>query len=160
MEKNKQGNIESNTGIISKDVYNKTNNIGNAGAYVFNDNHILYGRLRPYLNKVATPAFNGRCSTELIPILVSDRINKDFLSIILRSENSVKFAMSTNTGARMPRTDMNAFKNFPIPLPTTEVQQIIMMQINEEIAIVEQDKRLIEIFEQKIKDKISEVWGD
>ncbi|NLV49960.1 MAG: N-6 DNA methylase, partial [Clostridiales bacterium] len=152
--------IESNTGIISKGVYNKTNNIGNAGAYLFNENHILYGRLRPYLNKVATPAFSGRCSTELIPILVSDRINKDFLSIMLRSEDSVNFAMGTNTGARMPRTDMNAFKNFPIPLPTAELQQKIMMQINEEIAIVEQNKRLIEIFDQKIKDKISEVWGD
>lgn len=152
--------IESNTGVISPKVSDKTNNIGSAGAYLFNENHILYGRLRPYLNKVATPDFSGRCSTELIPILADDRIDKDFLTIILRSDDSVKFAMGTNTGARMPRTDMNAFKNYLIPLPSLEIQKKIMLQIKEEMAIVDQNKRLIEIFEQKIKDKISEVWGD
>ena len=110
------------------------------------------------MNKVATPDFSGRCSTELIPILADDRIDKDFLTIILRSDDSVKFAMGTNTGARMPRTDMNAFKNYH-PLPSLETRKI-MLQIKEEMAIVDQNKRLIEIFEQKIKDKISEVWGD
>ncbi len=152
--------IESNTGIISKSVNDKTNNIGTAGAYLFNDNHILYGRLRPYLNKVAIPNFNGKCSTELIPILVNDQMDKYFLGICLRSDDSVKFAMNTNTGARMPRTDLNAFKNYLVPLPSMEVQQQIISQINEEISIVEQNKQLIDIFEQKIKDKISEVWGE
>lgn len=153
--------IESNTGIISKCVYDKTNHIGNASAYLFNESHILYGRLRPYLNKVATPDFNGKCSTELIPILVNDSIiNKGFLSTILRSNDAVNFAMSTNTGSRMPRTDMNAFKNLPVPLPNIEVQQLIMQHINEELSIVNQNKRLIEIFEKKIKDKISEIWGE
>lgn len=152
--------IESNTGIISTSVFDKTNNIGNAGAYLFSSNHILYGRLRPYLNKVTTPDFSGKCSTELIPILVNENIYKDFLTIILRSDNTVKFAMSTNTGARMPRTDMNAFKNLPVPLPSLEIQQQIMSQINEELSVVNKNKWLIEIFEQKIADKISEVWGE
>jgi type I restriction enzyme M protein len=151
--------IESNSGIISKSVNDRTNNIGTAGAYLFNENHILYGRLRPYLNKVATPNFSGKCSTELIPILVNKGMDKNFLSIILRSDDSVKFAMSTNTGARMPRTDMNAFKNYIVPLPPMEVQQQIMSQINEEIAIIENNKHLIEMFQRKIKDMISEVWG-
>ncbi len=152
--------IESNTGIISKSVKDRTNNIGTAGAYLFNDNHILYGRLRPYLNKVAIPNFNGKCSTELIPILVNDCMNKYFLGVVLRSDDSVKFAISTNTGARMPRTDMNAFKNHLVPLPSMEVQEQIISQINEEIAIIENNKRLVEIFEQKIMGKISEVWGE
>ena len=151
--------IESNSGIISKSVNDRTNNIGTAGAYLFNENHILYGRLRPYLNKVATPNFSGKCSTELIPILANKGMDKNFLSIILRSDDSVKFAMSTNTGARMPRTDMNAFKNYIVPLPPMEVQQQIMSQINEEIAIIENNKHLIEMFQRKIKDMISEVWG-
>lgn len=50
--------------------------------------------------------------------------------------------------------------NYRIPLPPLEVQQQIVEQINEEQAIVNQNKRLIEIFEQKIKDKIAEVWGE
>ncbi|HZK46426.1 MAG TPA: hypothetical protein VFC64_00585, partial [Atopostipes sp.] len=66
----------------------------------------------------------------------------------------------TNTGARMPRTDMNAFKNLPVPLPSLEIQQQIMLQINEELSVVNKNKWLIEIFKQRIADKISEVWGE
>lgn len=152
--------IESNNGIISKSVCEKMNNIGNAGAYLFNSNHILYGRLRPYLNKVAIPEFIGKCSTELIPLKVNEIIRKDFLSVILRSDSTVKFAMSTNTGARMPRTDMNALKNLLVPLPNIEIQTQIMQEINEEIKIVAQNKRLIELMDKKIKDTISLVWGE
>lgn len=47
-----------------------------------------------------------------------------------------------------------------IAIPSIEEQQRIMKGIYEEMVIVEKNKRLIEIFEQKIKDKISEVWGD
>ncbi len=47
-----------------------------------------------------------------------------------------------------------------IAIPNIEEQQHIMKGIYEEMVIVEKNKRLIEIFEQKIKDKISEVWGD
>ena len=46
-----------------------------------------------------------------------------------------------------------------IPLPPMEVQKKIVSRIGEEMAAVEQNKRLIEIFQQKIKDKIAEVWG-
>jgi len=51
-------------------------------------------------------------------------------------------------------------KEVLIPLPSIKVQQQMIHKINEEMAIVRQNKRLIEIFEQKIKDKISEVWGE
>ncbi len=47
-----------------------------------------------------------------------------------------------------------------IKLPPLETQHEIVEQINEEMDIVEQNKRLIAIFEQKIADKIAEVWGE
>ena len=45
-------------------------------------------------------------------------------------------------------------------MPPTDVQRDIVEKITEELAIVEQNKRLIEMFEQKINDKISDVWGE
>ncbi|WP_312832649.1 N-6 DNA methylase [Sedimentibacter saalensis] len=56
--------------------------------------------------------------------------------------------------------NMPIIRNFNIPLPTIEIQHQIVSKINEEVAIVEQNKRLIEIYEQKIKDRISDVWGE
>ena len=66
-------------------------------------------------------------------------------------------AMGKGAYPSINQNDVNALK---IPLPPLEVQRKIVEQINEEQAIVSQNKRLIEIFEQKIKDKIAEVWGE
>ena len=51
-------------------------------------------------------------------------------------------------------------KQVQIPLPSLSVQQEIVAQIEAEQQIVNANKKLIEIFEQKIKDKIAEVWGE
>lgn len=49
--------------------------------------------------------------------------------------------------------------NYRIPLPPLETQEQIISAIEEEQKIVDANKKLIEIFEQKIKDRIDEVWG-
>lgn len=47
-----------------------------------------------------------------------------------------------------------------LAIPSIEVQREIVRGFEEEMSIVDQNKRLIEIFQQKIKDKIAEVWGE
>ena len=47
-----------------------------------------------------------------------------------------------------------------IPLPPLEVQKQIVAKIEEEQKLVEANKKLIEIFEQKIKERIAKVWGE
>ncbi|SJZ96215.1 N-6 DNA methylase [Anaerorhabdus furcosa] len=64
------------------------------------------------------------------------------------------------TGAAQPKLSQGNLTRISIPLPPLETQQQIVAQITEEMAIVEQNKRLIEIFEQKIEDKMKEVWGE
>ena len=51
-------------------------------------------------------------------------------------------------------------KKFNIPLPPLKIQKQIVAQIEEEQELVEANKKLIEIFERKIKTKIAEVWGE
>jgi hypothetical protein len=48
----------------------------------------------------------------------------------------------------------------PIPLPPLKIQKQIVAQIEEEQKLVEANRKLIEIFEEKIKAKIAEVWGE
>jgi len=64
------------------------------------------------------------------------------------------------TGGGQPQFNGNAIIKIQIPLPTIEEQQEIVFKIQEEMKLVASNKRLIEIFEQKIKDKINEVWGN
>jgi len=47
-----------------------------------------------------------------------------------------------------------------IPLPDLAIQQKIAQKLQEEQKIIEANKELIKLFEQKIKDKISELWGE
>ena len=47
-----------------------------------------------------------------------------------------------------------------LAVPPIGIQRDIVNGLEEEMAIVDQNKRLIEIFQQKIKDRIAEVWGE
>ena len=149
--------IEQDSGRISPTVLNGTNAVGNGAAYLFDSNHILYGRLRPYLNKVAMPSFVGRCSTELIPIRPEKQILKEYLFIILRSEKSVSYAVGTYIGARMPRTDLKAFANFKIPLPPLTIQEKIVAEIEEYQKIIDGARQVVENYKPTIK--VNPAWS-
>ena len=47
-----------------------------------------------------------------------------------------------------------------LAVPPIDIQRDIVRGIDEEMSIIEQNKHLIGIFQQKIKDKIAEVWGE
>ena len=148
--------VQSDTGRISQSVLDGTNAVGSGTSYEFDSNHILYGRLRPYLNKVAMPTFSGRCSTELIPIHPEARVQKEYLAQVLRSEKSVSYAMSTYIGARMPRTDLKAFSNFQIPLPPLSVQEEIVTEIESYQKIIDGARQVVENYKPTIK--IDPTW--
>jgi len=76
-----------------------------------------------------------------------------------QSENYIQQAARLMTGGGQPQFNGNVIVKIQIPLPTIEEQKEIVQAIEEEMQLVNANKRLIEIFEQKIKDKISAVWG-
>ena len=143
--------VEPETGIISNAVFDSDRSVGTGAAYQFDENHILYGRLRPYLNKVAMPDFSGRCSTELIPIRVHESVLREYIGYILRSPKSVSFAESTYIGARMPRTDLRAFLELQIPLPPLEVQRSVVEEIEGYQKIIAGARQIVQNYRPTIK---------
>lgn len=139
-------NIESNTGKFIK---NSSQSDAISSTFHFNNRHLLYGRLRPYLNKVFLPDFEGRCSTEIFPILVNDNITREFLYYWFTSEKIVKKIDSTRTGARMPRANMNEVLTFEIPIPPLSEQKEIVDNLNR---LKEQTDALKEKYTQKLLD--------
>lgn len=57
------GNIESGTNRIIN--HGKSDDVKSLKS-VFLSGDILYGKLRPYLNKVCQPQFDGVCSTDIL----------------------------------------------------------------------------------------------
>lgn len=116
--------VETQSGSVDIDAIFQNSEKVLSNTYEFDINHVLYGKLRPYLNKVVVPDFRGRCTTEIIP-LVPIGVTRKYLARILRRPESVQFAMSGKTGSRMPRTDMRALMTMQIPLAPLRIQSKI-----------------------------------
>jgi type I restriction enzyme S subunit len=123
---------------------------------VFEAGDVLYGRLRPYLNKVVRPAFPGAASAEFIVFSGNDQIDAAFLHRLLMQPAFVKFASHINRGDR-PRVDFDQIGEFPLGLPPISEQRRIVTKLDilfkhstsarEELARV---PRLIERYKQAI----------
>ncbi|MFZ4741726.1 MAG: restriction endonuclease subunit S, partial [Bacteroidales bacterium] len=86
-------------------------------------------------------------------------IMPSFLSFILQSDFAFQQAINLKGGVAIKRVVLKDLKTIKIPNISTKEQTLIVQRIEEEQALVNANKRLITIFEKKIKDKINEVWG-
>jgi type I restriction enzyme S subunit len=102
-----------------------------SSTFRFSSEHVLYGRLRPYLNKVLAPDFQGHCSTEIFPIKPNPQLSREYLLYWFLSDLTMDLINSTCTGARMPRANMNEVLNFDIPLPPLPEQHRIVGILDE-----------------------------
>jgi type I restriction enzyme, S subunit len=92
----------------------------------FTEHHVLYGKLRPYLAKIACPDFGGICSTDILPILAGPEIDRRFLFHFLRQPVVVDYASSRAVGVNLPRLSPSELARIEIPLPSLEEQRRIV----------------------------------
>ena len=89
---------------------------------------VLYGRLRPYLNKVAQPAFDGLASGEFIVFEGNERIDPGFLRYRLHAQDFVSFASHLNEGDR-PRVNFDQIGKFEVLVPPLSEQRRIVARV-------------------------------
>jgi len=97
-----------------------------SSTFRFSREHVLYGRLRPYLNKAISPEFEGHCSTEIFPLKPNPLLSREYLLYWLLADSTMDRINNTCTGARMPRADMNEVLDFNFPLPPLPEQHRIV----------------------------------
>lgn len=93
--------------------------------YAFTEEAILFGKLRPNLRKIAVPNFSGVCSTDILPIYSSEKVNRSFLYHYLLSESPQAYIQNRVTGINLPRTSPKALRELQVPLPPLAEQQRI-----------------------------------
>ena len=128
--------IESNTGRILRKPSESLEDEGLSNTFAFNSQHVLYGKLRPYLNKVALPDFSGRCTTEAIPLTPKRDIDREYLAWILRRQETVDAAMRGKTGSRMPRANVTELLSLKIPLPPLPEQKQIVGILSDRLSTI------------------------
>lgn len=94
----------------------------------FQPGDLLYGRLRPYLNKVYAPGFEGLASAEFIPLTPPQGVIPQFLQYRINAADFVAYASRLNEGDR-PRVDYDQIGAFEIELPPSGEQRRIVEAI-------------------------------
>ena len=101
--------IEGHTGVVLGKHRAPVSEAGNS-TFHFDHSHVLYSKLRPYLNKIVVPDEPGIATTELIPLKPHPHlVCREFLAYYLRSPEFLAYASQYVTGAKMPRVIIDRF---------------------------------------------------
>ena len=104
-----------------------------SSAVHFQSGDVLYGRLRPYLNKVYRPNFEGLCSAEFIVFPKTEGVDSRYLQYFMNSSTFVSFASHLNTGDR-PRVDFDQLAPYEFPLAPLDQQKRIVAEIEKQFS--------------------------
>jgi type I restriction enzyme M protein len=90
----------------------------------------------------------------------NSKVASKYLEIVLSSQIVYEQLIARKKSGTITNLHLIEIKQVEIPLPPIEIQDIIVEKIEKERAAVESCKTLIAMFEDKIKRKIEEVWGE
>ena len=91
----------------------------------FQKGHVLFGKLRPYLQKYWLAEFDDVCSSEVWVLSSKNKkCSNQFLFRIVQSNRFIQVA-NVSSGSKMPRADWNYVSIFPFPLPPLPEQRAI-----------------------------------
>ena len=91
----------------------------------FGAGDILYGKLRPYLDKAVLVCDEGICTTELLVLRPKEGINPHFLTGVVHTPAFVEYAVSGTTGVQHPRTSWAHIREFLLPVSILKEQDKI-----------------------------------
>lgn len=115
-------NIETSKGIINKNNSSEVKSIKTK----FKKDDVLYGKLRPYLNKHDVVNFDGICSTDIL-VFRFDNINTaKYINYYFNLPMFIQYAVENSSGINLPRVSEKTISKYKISLPTIEEQQEIV----------------------------------
>ncbi len=91
----------------------------------FQADDVLYGKLRPYLDKAILADEPGVCTTELLVLRAKANVDPRFLAVFLHSRGFLEYAVAGTTGVQHPRTSWAHIREYVLPALTLTEQQRI-----------------------------------
>ena len=149
-------NIESGTGK-----YVQTDSKFEGNGVAFKPHDILYGKLRPYLQKVWCADSEGNAIGDFFVFRTKCNSSSSFLKYVLLSDNFTQFVNGTTYGAKMPRVSSNTILDQEYYIPSLPEQQAIANyldkkteEIDKTISAIKNECNLYKEYKQSL---ISEV---
>jgi len=110
----------------------------------------LYGRLRPYLNKIYQPHFRGLASGEFIVFPNQSHLDNSYLMYFFNQLEFVSYATRLNAGDR-PRVDFGQLANYPFPLSPLPEQRRIVAEIEKQFTRLDAAEAALRRVEANLK---------
>lgn len=154
--------VENGTGVVD---YSNKINVSDAPSRarrVVQQNDILLSTVRPNLKAfgfVDREPERFIASTGFALLRTNQKCESKYLYYLVFQDFMINQMVGSMEKGAYPSINQNDVNNLKVALPLIETQRQIVSQIEKEQALVNANKQLIEIFEQKIKDRIAKVWG-
>lgn len=132
--------IEKNNGIIG---FGSSDDVKSLKT-IFELGDILYGKLRPYLNKHDIAKFSGICSTDILVYRAEDFNTAKFINYFMNTEKFIFYTVSNSKGINLPRISEKEVSGILVNVPTLSEQSEIVRIIDGLFAKEQQAKELAE----------------
>ena len=129
--------MQKDGGIVAYDSAEGVKSLKN----VFHPQQILYGKLRPYLNKHDIATFDGVCSTDILVFNATSVTIPKFVNFFLDQDTFIEYAVSNSKGINLPRVSESVVLDAKCPLPPIYEQQRIVDRIESLFAKLDEAKQ-------------------
>lgn len=126
--------IEKDTSrLLQKSRFSERKSLSDKNSFAKGE--ILYGKLRPYLNKVLVADEAGVCTTEILPFRCYGPFEPHYFKIVLKSPYFLEYVNAKSYGMKMPRLGTENGRQAFFPLPPLAEQHRIVVKVDELMAL-------------------------
>lgn len=153
--------VENGTGLVNFSTKIIGNKAPSRARRLFDKGDILMSTVRPNLQAFAYADFNTKdciASTGFAVLSPNENINGKFLFYMLFNEfvdTQLKNAMSKGMYPSINKSDL---ENLEIPLPSIDIQNRIVAEIEKEQKLIQPSKKIIELFTNKLENQINNLF--
>ena len=120
-------NMEKNGGQISFQAADSVRSTKN----IFHVGDLLYGKLRPYLDKHGVAKFDGVCSTDILVFSVNDKSLNEFINYFFSHSTFIEYSVANSKGINLPRVSEKIVLSAEISLPPLAEQKEIVRLLDD-----------------------------
>ena len=126
----------------------------------FHKGDIVYGYLRPYLNKVWIAEFDGICSVDQYVFKVRPTADRNYVVNFLRSKEFLNTAPIDTTPGQLPRIRSGEINETRIPLPSLSEQRRIAAILDQADNLRRKRRETLTHLDALSQTTFTELFGD
>lgn len=116
-----------------------------SGKYLFNENHVLYGKINPQFAKVTFPKLKGLCSADIYPIETDrNKLEPLYLKYLLLDSRFIQYAVSLSGRTGIPKINRGDLEGYRFAIPSVTEQYKITSIISSVDEVIEKTETIIE----------------